>query len=101
MPAAEQGRDVAPGGRLVGLPGDGLLARYLFGSAACGGYRPGRSDLGVQGVTARALSVAQKRAVNRLRGREALRHPGKGLALMLYRRRWQPGRPPRHRWRRT
>ncbi|MBN2113045.1 MAG: nucleotidyltransferase domain-containing protein, partial [Acidimicrobiia bacterium] len=55
MPATEKAYLGDPTGRLQELLGPDLLGVYLFGSAAYGGYRPGRSDLDVQGVVRRAL----------------------------------------------
>ncbi|MBN2114640.1 MAG: DUF4111 domain-containing protein, partial [Acidimicrobiia bacterium] len=85
LPATERAYVGALTGRLQESLGPDLLGLYLFGSAAYGGYRPGRSDLDVQGVVRRALCAAHKRALAGRLLHASLPCPAKGLELVLYR----------------
>jgi len=85
LPPPEGAHVAALAGRLQELLGPDLLGLYLFGSAAYGGYRPGRSDLDVQGVVRRALPDDRKRVLAGRLLHASLPCPGKGLELVLYR----------------
>ncbi|SCG68985.1 nucleotidyltransferase [Micromonospora inositola] len=66
--------------------GDELVGAYAAGSVGLDAYQPGRSDVDVALVVARALAGPTKRAlVDRLR-HEALPCPARGLELVVYRR---------------
>ncbi|MFC5942657.1 hypothetical protein ACFPZ4_14380, partial [Micromonospora harpali] len=66
--------------------GEDLVGAYAAGSVALGAYQPGRSDVDVALLCARALPAGRKRElVARLR-HEALPCPARGLELVVYRR---------------
>jgi len=62
--------------------GTDLVASYLLGSAAYGGYEQGRSDVDVTAVVARKLSLAEKRGL--VSAVEALDCPARKLELVVY-----------------
>ncbi len=59
-----------------------LVAAYLLGSAAYGGYEPGRSDVDVTAVVARPLSLDEKQEL--VTTIEALACPARKLELVVY-----------------
>ena len=61
-----------------------IEAVYLVGSAALGAYQPGRSDVDVVAVTARSLSLDERRALVAVV--EAIPVPARKLELVVYRR---------------
>jgi hypothetical protein len=64
--------------------GDDLIGVWQFGSGALGDFDPVRSDLDIQGVTARRLpTAARDRVVARL-SHPTLSCPVRGLELVLY-----------------
>ncbi|WP_036372686.1 nucleotidyltransferase [Micromonospora sp. ATCC 39149] len=64
--------------------GDDLVGAYAAGSVALGAYQPGRSDVDVALLCARALADGRKRElVARLR-HEVLPCPARGLELVVY-----------------
>ncbi|WP_256091733.1 nucleotidyltransferase domain-containing protein [Micromonospora haikouensis] len=66
--------------------GEDLVGASAAGSVALGAYQPGRSDVDVALLCARALPAGRKRElVARLR-HEALPCPARGLELVVYRR---------------
>jgi len=84
-PAGE--RYVAEIARRLGAGlGPELVAVYLTGSAACGGWVAGRSDLDVTAICARPLSATAKRRLVEPLLRRALRCPARGLELVVYER---------------
>ncbi|GCE07951.1 aminoglycoside adenylyltransferase domain-containing protein [Dictyobacter aurantiacus] len=63
---------------------EGLLGVYLVGSAALGGFVPGRSDLDIQGVCARHLRQEEKEQLAALLAHPALPCPTRGCELVIY-----------------
>jgi predicted nucleotidyltransferase len=59
-----------------------LVAAYLLGSAAYGGYEQGRSDVDVTAVVARRLSLDEKREL--ATAIETLECPARKLELVVY-----------------
>jgi predicted nucleotidyltransferase len=59
-----------------------LVAAYLLGSAAHGGYEQGRSDVDVTAVVARGLSLDEKQAL--VAAVEAVECPARKLELVVY-----------------
>ena len=56
-----------------------------MGSAALGDFDPARSDLDVQAVTHRALTLAEREAIARALEHEALPVPARGLEFVALR----------------
>ncbi|GLV55746.1 hypothetical protein KDH_25900 [Dictyobacter sp. S3.2.2.5] len=61
-----------------------LLGVYLVGSAALGGFIPGRSDIDIQGVCARHLRQEEKEQLATLLAHPALPCPTRGCELVIY-----------------
>lgn len=61
-----------------------LRGVYLIGSAALGGYRPGKSDLDVLAVSATPVTAGQRAAVVATCRHEALPCPARKLELVVY-----------------
>ncbi|GHO87503.1 aminoglycoside adenylyltransferase domain-containing protein [Dictyobacter formicarum] len=62
-----------------------LSGVYLVGSAALGGFIPGRSDIDIQGVCARQLQREEKEQITALLAHPALPCPTRGCEFVLYR----------------
>ena len=63
---------------------DRLLGLYLFGSAGCGGYEPGPSDLDVQAVLASPLESEAYRRLAGLLDHTSLTCPARRLEFVCY-----------------
>jgi hypothetical protein len=70
--------------RLEDVLGDDLVGVYLVGSAALGGYVPGRSDVDVAVAAAGPLDRAVKQTLARELSHERIPCPTKGLELVVY-----------------
>jgi len=64
--------------------GPHLLGLYLFGSAGCGAYERGVSDLDVQAVVDAPLPDAEKRALAALLSHAVLPCPARKLEFVCY-----------------
>jgi Domain of unknown function (DUF4111) len=66
------------------LLGDDLVAAYLIGSGALGGFAPEQSDVDMVAVCAEAPSDECTRAIVDVLAREAMTWPVRGLEFVLY-----------------
>jgi hypothetical protein len=79
-----EGYGHAATGRLRELLGDELLAAYLIGSGALGGFAPDQSDIDIVAVCSEAQSDARKQAIVAELSRQAMTWPLRGLEFVLY-----------------
>jgi Domain of unknown function (DUF4111) len=70
--------------RLRRLLGDELLAAYLIGSGALGGFVPEQSDIDLVAVCARTPSAERKQAIVDAVAQQAMTWPVRGLEFVLY-----------------
>jgi Domain of unknown function (DUF4111) len=70
--------------RLQAQLGADLLGAYLVGSAALGGFAPGRSDIDVQAVCAEPLRQAHKERIVGSLAHPTLACPARGCEFVLY-----------------
>jgi hypothetical protein len=83
---APEGYGHAATGRLRRLLGDELVAAYLIGSGALGGFAPDQSDIDIVAVCASSPSTGRKRAIIAELSRQAMTWPLRGLEFVLYNR---------------
>lgn len=84
LPGAETGYLRALTEQVRAVLGPRVVGLYLFGSAAYGAYRPGRSDLDVQVVVADALTGHESAELARRLAHKALPCPARRLEFVCY-----------------
>src|SRR4051812_2653585 len=70
--------------RVREIAADGLVGVWLFGSAAAGGFDPGRSDLDVQAVTEGELPRGVRAQLAAALDHDRLPVPVRGLEFVVY-----------------
>lgn len=84
LPAAETAYLRALTSSVRAVLGPRVVGIYLFGSAACGAYRPGSSDLDVQVVLADTLTGDEPLELARRLAHSALPCPARRLEFVCY-----------------